>query len=279
MAEPRLQIRIMTATDLELALDWAAAEGWNPGIHDGEAFRGADLEGFLIGEIEGEPIGSVSAVRYGERFGFLGFYIVKPERRGQGYGIQLWRAGLEHLQGRVLGLDGVIPQIDNYRKFDFQISHRHIRHQGTGQVGERDPAAVPLTEIPWEQLQEYDRDHFGYARPAFLEAWIRLNWGYAWVESGELQGYGVIRACREGFKIGPLFADSPQIADRLFQTLRITAADQPVYLDIPDRNLEAQALVQCYGMQPVFECARMYAGEPPQVNLQQIYGVTSLELG
>jgi len=89
----------------------------------------------------------------------------------------------------------------------------------------------------------------------------------------------VIRACREGFKIGPLFADSPQIADRLFQTLRITAADQPLYLDIPDRNPEAQALVQCHGMQPVFECARMYTGDPPQVKLQQIYGVTSLELG
>jgi len=88
-------------------------EGWNPGIHDGEAFRGADPEGFLIGEIDGKPIGSVSAVRYRERFGFLGFYIVKPEWRGQGYGIQLWRAGLDHLQGRVLGLDGVIAQIDN----------------------------------------------------------------------------------------------------------------------------------------------------------------------
>ena len=31
-------IRQMTRAELELALEWAAEEGWNPGLHDAAAF-------------------------------------------------------------------------------------------------------------------------------------------------------------------------------------------------------------------------------------------------
>ena len=56
-------IRTMSAADMPLALDWAAAEGWNPGHADAACFFAADPEGFLIAEVAGEPVGCVSAVR------------------------------------------------------------------------------------------------------------------------------------------------------------------------------------------------------------------------
>jgi hypothetical protein len=43
-----LIVRNMTEADLALALEWAAAEGWNP--HDARCFYAADPQGFLIGE-------------------------------------------------------------------------------------------------------------------------------------------------------------------------------------------------------------------------------------
>ena len=70
-------VRNMTEADLALALERAAAEGWNPGLHDAHCFYAADPEGFFLGERDGAPIGCVSAVRYGSGFGFLGLYIVK----------------------------------------------------------------------------------------------------------------------------------------------------------------------------------------------------------
>ena len=130
-----LAIRRMSEADLALALDWAAAEGWNPGHDDARSFYAADPDGFLLGEFDGRPVGSVSAVRYGPAFGFLGLYIVKAEHRGRGFGLELWRAALDHLGDRVVGLDGVAAQEDNYRQSGFKLAFRNIRQRGEGGGG------------------------------------------------------------------------------------------------------------------------------------------------
>src|SRR6056297_1666816 len=88
------KIRTMNREDIDFAIDLAANEGWNPGLYDAGSFYAADSDGFLVGELKGEQIGTISAVRYDKAFGFLGFYIVKPDYRGQGYGLPLWKAGL-----------------------------------------------------------------------------------------------------------------------------------------------------------------------------------------
>jgi len=67
-------IRRMTRRELDIALDWAAAEGWNPGINDGNCFYAADAGGFLAGFLGDKMIASISAVKYGKSFSFIGFY-------------------------------------------------------------------------------------------------------------------------------------------------------------------------------------------------------------
>lgn len=101
----------------------------------------------------------------------------------------------------------------------------------------------------------------------------------AWVVDGRITGYGVVRACREGHKIGPLFADTEEIADGLFQALAAKTGDGPVFLDIPGPNMAAQRLCERHGMIPVFETARMYRGPAPELPLARIFGITTFELG
>ncbi|MGZ4981767.1 MAG: GNAT family N-acetyltransferase, partial [Methylobacter sp.] len=72
-------IRTMTRQEINIAVDWATEEGWNPGLHDADCFYAADPSGFLVGLLDDEPIATISVVKYGDSFGFLGFYIVKPE--------------------------------------------------------------------------------------------------------------------------------------------------------------------------------------------------------
>ena len=80
----------MRPEEISIAVDWAAAEGWNPGLADAACFAAADPEGFLIGELDGAPAATVSCVNYGASFAFLGFYIVREDLRGRGYGLRIW---------------------------------------------------------------------------------------------------------------------------------------------------------------------------------------------
>ncbi len=124
-------VRTMSRSELDLAADWAAAEGWNPGLHDTTAFHAADPEGFLIA-LDGEtPVACISVARYGKDFGFLGFYIAHPSARGRGYGMEIWRAGMARLAGRNIGLDGVLAQQANYIKSGFTLAWRNIRFEGS----------------------------------------------------------------------------------------------------------------------------------------------------
>ena len=277
------EIRTMTRPQVDTAIDWAADEGWNPGLHDAECFYSADPGGFLVGLLDDIPVSAISVVRYGSSFGFLGFYLVKPEYRGRGLGIRIWNAGLERLKGRNIGLDGVVDQQDNYRRSGFNYAYRNVRYQGTG-GGDAvdDQRLVPLRDLSLDDIVAYDRPFFPDDRAVFLQSWITQAdaAGVGIVENGRLQGYGILRPCRSGYKIGPLFADDPVLAEMLFKALRLHAeADAPVFLDTPEVNEQAVALAERHGMSVVFETARMYTGKQPDLPLRRLYGVTTFELG
>jgi ribosomal protein S18 acetylase RimI-like enzyme len=273
----------MTPADLALVIEWAALEGWNPGQHDLAAFLAADPGGFLIGSLGDEPVASISVVKYGANFGFLGLYIVKPAYRGQGHGIALWRAGMARMAGRTVGLDGVVAQQANYAKSGFVRAYSHFRYQGCGRGQSAIHAAItPLAALSFAALCEYDNALFPQPRAEFLAAWIcQPGCGaYAWVENEQIAGYGVIRPSREGYRIGPLFADNAEIASHLLDALLGHApAQSPVFLDVPLVNTASVAMVQRLGMTPAFETARMYAGPNPNLPTERIFAVTSLELG
>ncbi|MDW8370202.1 MAG: GNAT family N-acetyltransferase [Geminicoccaceae bacterium] len=266
---------------VRLMLDWAAAEGWNPGLEDAEPFYATDPDGFLLARLDGVPVGSISVVRYPGDFAFLGFYIVRPEHRGRGFGMALWRTGMERLAGCNIGLDGVVAQQADYRKSGFALAHRNVRFGGVPRAAPLDdPRVVPLERVPLPELLAYDRSCFGFERRPFLERWIaRPRIALGFLERGRLLGYGVIRACRQGFKIGPLFADRADAADALFLALAAQAGGQPVFLDPPEPNAEATALARRHGLEPVFETARMYTRGDPGLPLSRIFGITTFELG
>lgn len=274
-------IRPMQRDEVSFAVELAAQEGWNPGLHDATPFYGADPSGFLVGSLGETPIGCISAVSYGGRFGFIGFYIVMPDQRGKGYGLRLWHAALDRLAGHVIGLDGVAAQQDNYRKSGFRLAYSNIRFEGRGSPSTPIPSTiVPLGALPFDSVVDYDRLHFPEERQAFLAAWLQMPESRAlgWVENGALRGYGVIRRCRAGHKIGPLFADDGDIAEQLYLALASGIAG-PVYLDVPEVNPAGMALAEKHAMNRVFGTARMYIGAAPALPLERIFGVTSFELG
>ena len=276
-----LRIDTMQADDVALAVDWAAREGWNPGLHDAACFHAADPRGFFVARENGRVAGFISAVAYDAAFGFIGLYIVAPDCRGRRVGIHLAQHALSYLGPRSVGVDGVLRKIRNYAAHGFVYQCKNVRHAGLLPSAAGSAYIVPVQHVPWDTLLAYDRRHFPAARAAFLQRWLHApgHHGYAYLDAGTLRGYGVVRACRTGFKAGPLFADTAEIADQLAGALGRHTQGATVYLDTPDANPAAGALARRYGMQEVFATARMYRGKAPELPIHEVFGITTFELG
>ena len=273
-------VRTMSAGEVAMAVEWAAMEGWNPGLHDPHCFREVDPDGFFVGVWLDEPVACLAAVAYDERFGFIGLYIVKPEFRGKGLGMRIWQHGMRYLGDRNIGLDGVVAQQANYRKSGFRLAYRNIRYQGrVDGIGCAHVTAA--ADVPFEQLLAYDRQCFPAARERFVSAWIAQPdaVALATVDAGRVAGYGVVRRCEAGCKIGPLFADDAGVATGLFRALAACMPGEVIMLDVPETNLAAVALAERHGMTGVFETARMYTKDAPAISIDRGFGVTSFELG
>jgi len=275
-------IRTMRPAEISLAVDWAAAEGWNPGTADAACFASVDAEGFLIGELDGTPAATVSCVNYDERFAFLGFYIVRADLRGKGYGLRIWDAAIAHAGTRVIGLDGVTAQQENYKKSGFQLAYANVRCGGTVAASAAPRAdIIELSDVPIAAVEAGDAMVFPAPRSAFLRTWIGSpgHIGCAVMRDGRLSSWGVIRPCRIGFKIGPLVADDRVGAEAVLSALIARVGGGEIFLDVSAINHEAAALARDFGLAPVFETARMYTGAIPPLRLERVFGVTTFELG
>ncbi len=280
------KIRRLKSYEFPIAVEWAAKEGWNPGRSDADTFFNTDPLGFW-GAFDKQGLAAViSAVQYSSDYGFVGFYICRPDRRGSGLGLRLWQTALDETAAKTIGLDGVTDQQDNYRKSGFELAHRNIRFGGV--VNAQAVKADDLFDLVIDDIGVIDAfeqtcNLFPDNRIEFLRHWITAPNHIALALRGPmgLRGYGVIRPCQTGHKIGPLFAANPTDASTLFQALLARRKDQssPVYIDIADPNAAARALVEEQGMVPEFETARMYRGKFPEVNLDMTYAITTFELG
>ncbi len=263
--------------------EWAAEEEWNPGFGDTACFHPTDPAGFFLGRLEGKPATAVSVVNYSDDFAFLGYYLVDPAHRGKGLGMATWNEAVPHAGGRTIGLDAVPAQEETYRRSGFVPAYRTGRYSGRPTTsGTPSPDVTAVTEAHFDAVAEYDRRCFPAERRAFLERWLTLEGhsAYVFLRAGEVAGYGVVRKARSGSRIGPLFADDRRTAEALFDALTAhTGQDEEVHVDVPETHEAAVALAVSRGLQPGSHTVRMYAGPPPPVDAERVFGVTSLELG
>ncbi|GLW32635.1 GNAT family N-acetyltransferase [Actinoplanes regularis] len=275
-----------SVADMGLIADWAAAEGWNPGLGDERLFFPVDPEGFLVGRLDGRPVSSISAIRYGVGHGFIGLHLTVPEQRGLGYGRRTWQAGLQRLTNRNVGFDGAVTRRGRYRESGFRHYWDTHRFRGVARVdgAPAGTAVVDARQLGFDRLTAYDQRFFPTDRSTFLALWISAprRRALAALRDGALVGLGVRRPAGDVFRIGPLYADSPGTARLLLEAL--TSGDEDdrpdeIILDVPDLNRDGIALAEQAGLTPIFETARMYTGDRPEIDVDGIYSVASLELG
>lgn len=278
-----MMLRQMTLGDLETVLDWAAAEGWNPGQGDAAAFRAADPQGFFMAEQDGRLAAAISVVNHDADNAFLGLYICHPDFRGQGIGLALWTHALRHAGKRSVGLDGVPAQQTKYARAGFLFTGSTVRMEGTMhvQTGGQNPSLRLADPGDAGALLALDRAAVGYARSAFLSGWVLQTPGRRTVvadgPAGPI-GFATARLCRSGGKIGPVIAPDTATALALIAAAARTLDLNRVALDVPQQNAALVNALREVGFAETFRTARMVRGAPPG-QTASLQAVATLELG
>lgn len=275
----------ITKEQMPFLIKMAEEQNWNPGLDDAEIFYAADPNGFFIAELEGEPIGCISAVSYDDDFGFVGFYVMKEGFQGNYFGSQLALKAMRYLYGKNVGLDGVIERIENYTRLGFKFAYPNARYEYTIPKNFEHtpcPKIRNYSEDIFDAICRYDAECFPAERSNFLKSWFTAPNSFTKViiDNDKVLGYSTARKCQLGYKIGPLFADGMLQANNLFlEIISNLPAGEKVFLDIPEINMDAKILSSKYEMRKVFETARMYSREKPQISIHKVFGITSFELG
>lgn len=270
-------LRNATRDDLDIALDWAATEGWNPGLEDAAAFWAADPQGFFVAKVANRPVAFVSVVNHSADQAFLGLYLCDPAWRGKGIGMAVWTHAMSHAGARSIGLDGVAAQQANYAKSGFvrvggtqrwegQVSA--VPHLGIRQAGPEDLAL----------LQALDTAANGYRREGFLKTWINATPTRHTVVFADGSGFATARRCRTGIKIGPLVAPDADASLQLVQAASGQTKADKITLDLPETNTNLAGRLADLGFTMGFTTARMVRGDPPRPTAQ-LQAIGTMELG
>lgn len=285
-----ITIRSMTEQELEMVMGWAAAEKWNVGKYDHKPYYAMGKEGYLLILVDGKPVGSISIVKYSERFSFIGLFIVIPEYRSRGLGKMLWQRALKHLEKlQTIGLYAVPKQVPRYKESGFNESFRNERW--LKKSPEKAEDITPLMNkthnafFHIDKLFEYDKKVFGHNRQPLLQNILTMPQTFGVVsfgENGKVTGYGVVRPCQEGFRMGPFYANDFESAQLISRVLLSEVPGESVILDMPTLNKFGKIFAEYFNLERIStaDTIAMFKGEEPvEIQNDKCYGINSLELG
>ena len=274
-----------------------AKEGWRPGLKDAECFLACDPSRALVGELNGKPICSIKLTKYSESFVFSGCYMVNKEYRGKGYALKMTDAAFDYAKQSSANIGIVSEKLHAeraYKRWGFRslfYGSTFVFHPPTAltrrpETSERSVQIKNISEVNLKAFFTYDTDVFGFERHAFLSKWLRVTGSFTRVainSEGSIVGYTVARPTfvqGEGYKIGPLFADSEPIAGKLLKAVfeELLQQGEPVVcIDAPTEK----AIKLCEKLQGkrVFDIVYMVKNDPPSVRFDKWYGYTTTQLG
>ena len=295
--EEHFTIRNISNNELEKVTDWAKLEGFAPGIDDISIYKNTDKQGIWVGCLNDTPIGSIACVRYNSSYGFIGLFIVKKEFRNRGYGVKLWQHALHYLRdASCIGLEAAPARLRDYEKWGFKKSSITNRWKlfGHGNLPKgkfytdlsNSFKVVLGNQISTNAVINYDSPKEPSPRPHFLNDWLGNSFGTVKAlvdDNGMCHGFGRIRPCilqdnKRGWRIGPLLADTPPLAEILIRQL-VGELENEILLDCPSLNPYANYLLSNLGFCEISKTYRMYKGIQPPFPMNQVYGLACLELG
>ncbi|MGM0505859.1 MAG: GNAT family N-acetyltransferase [Bacteroidota bacterium] len=269
-ANTGLTLSRLSARHLDAARQLSLEAGWNQTKRDWERLLELDPAGCIGGYLSDELIGTVTLVSLGDRAGWIGMMLVKQSSRGNGYGRRLFQEVLHEADSRsleIVGLDATHLGLPLYRSEGFHAVSSMSRWSGTIQPPDRPATITDLTEDPLtEAAVELDHQFSGVDRRFLIRTLLQEDeiTPVGLVRDGELRGFALSRPGERARHIGPVVADSPDMAGVLIAELGRRHPDEPVLIDIQDRPDMDRQLIQL-GLTPQRRLTRMTRPDPVSI--------------
>ncbi len=271
VAEPgkaSVVLRGFGAGDIAFAHQVRQLAGWNQTEPDWRGYLEFEPEGCFIAEVGGQPAGTATTIRYGQRFGWIGMVLVHPDQRRHGVGTALLRQSIAYLQRAGVSsikLDATPLGKKVYVPMGFVDEYEISRYEGIAPaVAPETPAAVSrFSSDDLGDVARFDAPIFGADRAHVIRALRARNpdWCFVRRENGEITGYLVARQGASAIQVGPWIAGTPADAAALFNAFLAGVAGRRVFVDVPAPNSGGNNLVEKHGFTVQRTLTRMYLGQ------------------
>ena len=258
-------IRQMQLSDLSQAMQLANIEGWNQCETDWKILLENHSNICLVAEINGEIVGTATALNHSDELAWIGMVLVNKSFRGQGIGKSLMLSIIGDLKNfRSVKLDATQAGLPVYQKLGFveeRIIYR-MTNSSFQNFKEKKSEIIPelILQKDFDEIVKFDKPIFGVNRKVLLES-IYRNYplkGFIDKKNNEITGYILGRDGIRYNYIGPLLAINLMHAKALLSVALKNLENKSVCLDVFEDKAELIEWLESVGFIKQRQFVRMF---------------------
>ena len=282
---PSITTRELLATDIPLGMRLKTEAGWNQTLGDWQRVLKLDPHGSFVGQLDGVDVGTVATVHFGP-IGWIGLMLVDASTRGKGVGKQLMQVAIDYLEScgvTSIRLDATPLGQPLYERLGFVAEYPLARFAGRPSANSVQSSFVPevVTTAALDDIAALDQVVSRTDRRALLEMLMAGSPPVSGIcrSGGHLSGYLLSRPGANATQIGPCLAVDSATGAALLEYALDRMVGEPVYVDIPDVNEMARAMVERRGLIIQRPLLRMTRGKVVGEQAQMIWSTFGPEKG
>jgi GNAT superfamily N-acetyltransferase len=233
----------LRASEIPGAEELVREAGWNQTAADWRIFLDIGTV-YAIRADDGRVIATAATLPYGGEFAWISMVLVARDYQRRGLATRLLRRCIDDLAAARLVpvLDATPAGREIYRGLGFLAAwgFQRLTCAAVMDAGQEENPKIEITEITddaWPALCAYDASVFGADRGkllAQLHGRVPAVDALAW-HDGKIAGFLLGRDGRVATQIGPLVADSDDIAQALLSRA-LAAIRTPLFIDVPNEK-------------------------------------------
>jgi len=278
-----IRIRNMNLKDVERAMELKDSAGWNQVQWDWETFLNLNPELCYVATLDGEVVGTTTAISFAGKVAWIGMVIVDVNHRGKGISKLLMKQAIHDLDDHnTIKLDATAMGLPVYEKLGFRIERTFFRMTCEDTNLQPPQGKIPSPAGPsFDLLAAWDQKVLGYDRSLLLRSLVEEYGSLSGVDLNgeEVSAYLLGRIGSKFTQLGPLLASTEASAQTLTAGILSSGVKGAVVVDVNSDKTGFIEWLQEIGFSKQREFVRMYLGDETSVEEKLQYLIAGPEFG